>query len=283
MNVNNHCRMLPERTLAWSTSLPDFAGYMHFWPLLIGCISLLILEQKKSLGFFWAIIGLGLLIFSDNLYVQEISEGYVARSNSTMKWWGWIYSGGLVSTVPILFSKLKGKHNLYRYLFCPVYGVLFFLSTIYAYKSYTFEKENTYSHYEGYYWLQEPFRFYFKELENIKVGRVLLPTDEDGDTYGPYTSAVTLAGQKSYLSSPGLLVYYSFDWDMLEEHRRDVRQFYDPNDENLDLNLDFENIDYILGSLELKNKIERIYKREVATNCYDDFNCIFYINTNGNL
>jgi hypothetical protein len=68
-----------------------------FWPLI--CLMVLALGNRERRGvcvFFiavWAVLLAGTEIF----YNHDVNSGSWVRFNSTLKWWGWIYAGGVLS------------------------------------------------------------------------------------------------------------------------------------------------------------------------------------------
>jgi uncharacterized membrane protein len=52
----------------------------------------------------FAVVFLGLLLISECIFVDDPSGGKYERTNTVMKWWGWIWSGGLVALATLLLA-----------------------------------------------------------------------------------------------------------------------------------------------------------------------------------
>ncbi len=68
-----------------------------FWPLV--CLMALapLNREKRSLSLFFTGLWALLLAATELFYNHDINGGTWERFNSTLKWWGWIYAGGVVS------------------------------------------------------------------------------------------------------------------------------------------------------------------------------------------
>ncbi len=77
------------------TPLGRFIG--QHWPLIV-LISLGLFEPStRKLSVSMAVIFGLMLLISEFVYVDDATGGKYERANTTMKWWGWIWCGGLVS------------------------------------------------------------------------------------------------------------------------------------------------------------------------------------------
>ncbi len=71
---------------------PLLPWLVQWWPLL-GLTGLaLVVLPRRSLGFFLALLTIALLAFSELFYINDLSINEFERTNSTLKWWGWIWS-----------------------------------------------------------------------------------------------------------------------------------------------------------------------------------------------
>lgn len=76
---------------------------MH-WPLLLfGALSLFA-KGARNMALMFTLIFLGLLLISECIFVDDPSGGKFERTNTVMKWWGWIWSGGLVTLATMLLA-----------------------------------------------------------------------------------------------------------------------------------------------------------------------------------
>lgn len=83
-----------------------------FWPLV--CLMVLSLwnRERRGLSLFFACIWLVLLACTEFFYNHDVNGGTWERFNSTLKWWGWIYAG-CVLTLGAL--NLGSRSRLCRY------------------------------------------------------------------------------------------------------------------------------------------------------------------------
>jgi hypothetical protein len=93
------------------TPLADFLA-MH-WPLLVfGGLSFFAGGSRKIALLFTAVF-VGLLLISEYIYVDDPSGDKFERTNTVMKWWGWIWSGGLVTLSTLLLaSRIRWVNGL---------------------------------------------------------------------------------------------------------------------------------------------------------------------------
>lgn len=67
-----------------------------FWPLIVLAIAVPLAKVKPLAGFLAALF-LALLVFSELFFVFDGDRGDFLRFNSSLKWWGWIFTGGVFS------------------------------------------------------------------------------------------------------------------------------------------------------------------------------------------
>ena len=67
------------------------------WPLLVLVVLSLFQPSTRRPSLALALTFGALLLISEFVYVDDPSGGKYERTNTTMKWWGWIWAGGLVS------------------------------------------------------------------------------------------------------------------------------------------------------------------------------------------
>jgi hypothetical protein len=78
---------------------------MVFWPLIMLAVTVPIAGLTRSLAGFLAALFLGLLVFTElfNFYDGGYS-GEFSRFNATLKWWGWIFTGGVFAISAFLLA-----------------------------------------------------------------------------------------------------------------------------------------------------------------------------------
>lgn len=78
---------------------------MVWWPLLLLALAVPLLGQARSLAGFFALIFLCLLIFTEtfNAFDGAYRDEFI-RFNPALKWWGWIFTGGVFSISAYLLA-----------------------------------------------------------------------------------------------------------------------------------------------------------------------------------
>jgi hypothetical protein len=70
--------------------------FLVFWPVL-GLIVLAPLnKERRALVLYLASVWLILTVGTEEFYMHDVNGGTWERYNSTLKWWGWIYAGGVL-------------------------------------------------------------------------------------------------------------------------------------------------------------------------------------------
>lgn len=84
------------------TPIPQFIG--QFWPLLILFVLGFATAGHRKLTWFFTLFFTALFIFVEIIYVDDGTGGIYERLNSTMKWWGWIWTGSLLTLGTFLLA-----------------------------------------------------------------------------------------------------------------------------------------------------------------------------------
>jgi uncharacterized membrane protein len=97
----------PIRFVEWR----DHTPWQHFlalhWPLLILFALGMAQKQTRQLVFSLA-LALGIMLFlSEFIFVDDPSGEKFVRTNTTMKWWGWIYALGIVGVGTLNMASSK--------------------------------------------------------------------------------------------------------------------------------------------------------------------------------
>lgn len=83
------------------------------WPLILFAMVSAFVPNARRIALLFGVVFLGLLIVSECVYVDDPTGGRYERTNTVMKWWGWIWSGALVSMATLLMaSKLNWVKTL---------------------------------------------------------------------------------------------------------------------------------------------------------------------------
>ncbi len=102
----------PIRLVAWQDHTPLAQFIALHWPLLL--LGLLATLQKDThrFAFFLGLLILFGLGLSEMVYVDDPTGGKYERTNSTMKWWGWMYAAAVVALGAV---NLAAKQKAVRY------------------------------------------------------------------------------------------------------------------------------------------------------------------------
>jgi uncharacterized membrane protein len=68
-----------------------------FWPLVCLMVMAPWNRERRSLSLFFVCLWAVLLAATEIFYNHDINGGTWERFNSTLKWWGWIYAGGILT------------------------------------------------------------------------------------------------------------------------------------------------------------------------------------------
>jgi len=102
----------PIKLVRWDDHTPFTRFLGLHWPLLLLVVLSLFQPSTRRLSLALALTFGALLLISEFIYVDDPSGGKYERTNSTMKWWGWIWAGGLVSLGTL---SLAGKNRFIRW------------------------------------------------------------------------------------------------------------------------------------------------------------------------
>lgn len=76
-----------------------------FWPLIVLAVAVPLAGHARSLAGFLASLFLGLLVLAELLNFFDGSySGEFARFNAALKWWGWIFTGGVFAISAFLLA-----------------------------------------------------------------------------------------------------------------------------------------------------------------------------------
>ncbi len=97
----------PHTAMRWVRAV-DHTGGGHFlalmWPLLaLFALAATELRRRPLVGLFILAFGL-MMALGEFVWVDDPSVGRFERTNTTMKWWGWMWSGALLSVGALALS-----------------------------------------------------------------------------------------------------------------------------------------------------------------------------------
>ncbi|PKF61960.1 hypothetical protein CW745_08210 [Psychromonas sp. psych-6C06] len=77
------------------------------WPLLLLIVMGLFEPKYRKWSITIALTFAFMLFVSEMIYIDDPTEGKYLRTNSVMKWWGWIYVGGIISLGAVCLGSSK--------------------------------------------------------------------------------------------------------------------------------------------------------------------------------
>ncbi|HEY8024165.1 MAG TPA: DUF2298 domain-containing protein [Burkholderiaceae bacterium] len=202
------------------TPVPQFIAL--FWPLLVLIALGLWHRETRRLTLFFALVFGGLLVMSEMIFVDDPSAGQFERSNTTMKWWGWIWTGGLTALGAVL---LAAKARWMRYLTMFALGC----TVLYGYDIVQFwrlqhEQGNANMYGSSFYTTDPVARDMFRYLAQAPDGIMLENQYADGYHEGGAYSA--FSGKPLFVGWTNQLYNWRGYMDVIGNRRRETNQFY---------------------------------------------------------
>ncbi len=196
----------PSTPIRWThaidrTPLDRFIG--QHWPLLLLMVLAAFNPSTRRLSATFALAFACMLLISELFYVDDPTGGKFERSNTTMKWWGWIWCGGLVSLGALC---LGSRARAIRWTAAAV----LLLVSVYVYdvaRYYVVMGKGDLGHLSGHYWLtQDPTnRDLIRYLKDAPRGIVLENEYDNSYTntslYGLFTGKPVLLGWPLHLAT----------------------------------------------------------------------------------
>ena len=81
--------------------------FITHWPVFLFCGLAFFLPKHKRLGIAISVAWLFMLVLSEIVYIDDPTADFYRRTNTTMKWWGWIHSGVFVSLGALLIASSR--------------------------------------------------------------------------------------------------------------------------------------------------------------------------------
>jgi hypothetical protein len=83
-----------------------------FWPVVILLALAPLGRERRGLAIYLAVTWAALLVATEVFFNHDVNGATWARFNSTLKWWGWIYAGVMLTLGPV---NLSSPRRLCRY------------------------------------------------------------------------------------------------------------------------------------------------------------------------
>ncbi|MBS1143288.1 MAG: hypothetical protein H6R14_694 [Proteobacteria bacterium] len=199
----NKALATPIRLISPEDHTPLVQFLAVHWPLMLLAALGLWQKENRRLALLFSVIFLGLLLISELIYVDDPTGGAYERANTTMKWWGWIWTGG---SVALGVSVLASSRAWVRWLVVAS----FMLINLYAYDVarywiYSGKGDQGKLAAHGLYTQDPTVRDMFRHLEKAPYGIVLENCYGDAYTdsgiYAVFAAKPSLLGWPSHLST----------------------------------------------------------------------------------
>ncbi|MDF3036198.1 MAG: hypothetical protein K0S28_1472 [Paucimonas sp.] len=77
---------------------------VQFWPLLVLILLGLFNKQSRRFSLFLAVFFASLLFVAEMFFIDDASGDSFERGNTVLKWWAWIWTGGIASLGAVLLA-----------------------------------------------------------------------------------------------------------------------------------------------------------------------------------
>lgn len=199
------------------TPLPQFLALT--WPLLILMVLGLFQRYASGLPRFMALLFAGLLLMSELVFVDDRSGDHFERTNTVMKWWGYIWTGGLVALGGLL---LAAPARWVRWTtIAALAGTLIYLINIELYWRWTGKHDAGVLSADRVYTRDGTSRDVLRYLTEAPRGIVLAnqrkDAYDDGAIYAAFSAKPMLLGWPSHLDT--WMGYRAEVWNLVAETR----------------------------------------------------------------
>jgi uncharacterized membrane protein len=244
------------RIVPWAEHTPPLLLLIFMLPTV--ALILLGLLSGSAEGRRLAMLWLGLLLFSEYFYVDDVYSGIYDRFNTTLKWWPWVAAGTLMTLGPfVLEGARRGWVRVAGLLFC-LYPCLYVID---LWQPFLGGPRDSIGRIEGTRYLTKD------EFPQLMLGRLKIEKPgvvvERPESAGGFTNSAVIplfAGQRMWLGWYGHeLLWREFREDV--RRRRDsLASLYDGSMPDAGRWLASQGIDYVLwyrpgDTAELWNRV----------------------------
>lgn len=202
------------------TPLHQFIG--QHWPLLVLIVLGLFAPSTRKFSMAMAVTFGLLLLLSEVVYVDDVTGDKYERANTTMKWWGWIWCGGIASLGALC---LGSTSRAVRWTTI----VTLLLVSMYAYdvgRYFVVTGKEDLGHLSGHYWMtQDPTnKALINYLKDAPHGIVL--ENEYGNAYTNTSLYGLFSGKPVLLGWPIHLLTWRGDVPDVWALNAQIQKFY---------------------------------------------------------
>jgi hypothetical protein len=246
------------RMVPWKEHTPPLELLIFMLPTI--ALILLGLASGTSRGRLLGLLWVGLLLFSEFFFVDDVYSGTYDRFNTTLKWWPWIAAGALLTLGPCVLERPRSRWiRISAMIFC-LYPCLYVFD---LWKPWHEGDKSSAGRIEGHHYLTKD------EFPRLMLGRLKVeprgvvverPVNEAGFTNS--ASIPLFAGQRMWLGWYGHeLLWHGYSEDIRRRHDR-LFQLYNGVMPDAGKWLVAQGIDYVLwyrdgDTPELWKKVNR--------------------------
>jgi hypothetical protein len=246
------------RPVAWHQHTPPLLFVLFMLPTI--ALILLAFASGRAQGLKLGLLWLGLLLFTEYFYVDDIYSGMYERFNTTLKWWPWVSAGALMTLGPFVLEQARWRWvRAAGFLFC-LYPCFFVVD---LWRPFLGGPRAAFGKLEGTNYLVK------EEFSRLMLGRLRLERPgvvvERPEKEGGFTNSAVIplfAGQSMWLGWYGHeLLWREFREDIRRRHDRLMR-LYEGGIPDAGTWLMAQGIDYVLwyrpgDTPELWEKVNR--------------------------
>ena len=194
----------------------------QFWPLLLLFALGLWHRDTRRLTWFFVLVFGGLLVLSEVVFVDDPSAAQFERSNTVMKWWGWIWTGGMAALGAAL---LAAKVRWVRYAtIAALAGTCVYAYDIAQFWHYQHEGDGANLYGTHFYTADQTARDMFRYLAAAPQGILLENQYSDGYHEGGAYGA--FSGKPEFVGWTNQLYNWRGYMGTISKRRQQTNQFY---------------------------------------------------------
>jgi len=203
------------------TPLSRFCALL--WPILVLMLLSLLGDTKRQLSVVMLLTFTAMLLLTELVYIDDPTSGIYLRTNTVMKWWGYIFTGSLIFFGALCLSSNKK----YVTILAVVTLLPLNVNAVHTFKLFYYSDNQASWKLHGHHWLTKDVvnRDMFEYLDNAPFGIVLenLPNNAfmQSSVFAIFNKKASYLGWPSHLSTwhDGNIPRV---WNITEE----VRSFY---------------------------------------------------------
>lgn len=195
-----------QASVAWVASgehTPPARFLALHWPVLV-LLALGFFEPRfRKLSLAFSTVWLGLLLLSELIYIDDPTGGKYQRTNTTMKWWGWVHVGVLVT----LGSLCLGSSSKTIRWSTVVVLLLVNVQIIELGRYWIYSGKHYVGRLEGHYWYtrdpakRQAFEFLASAPNGIVLENIRADAYSNTSIYGLFNHKPVLLGWPSHLNT----------------------------------------------------------------------------------